>query len=120
MEFNTLLEILLYPPLLRNNLKLKTIFYRKDLCHRGHDTNNLVEAQFLVIKDTVLNRTKEINVNGVIDKLTSGLEDHYKTKLINVANGSFGGVYSRRFKGMTKKKSDGCGSIYHSKVNSLK
>jgi len=47
-----------------------------------------VEAQFLVIKDTVLNRTKEINVNGVIDKLTSGLEDHYETKLINVANSS--------------------------------
>lgn len=68
-----------------------------------------MEAQFLVLKDTVLNRTKEININGLVDKLTTSLEDHYKTKLISVANGRFEGVYSRRFKGMSKKSKEGYG-----------
>ena len=34
--------------------------YRKDLHLRGNNTNNYVEAQFLVLKDNVLNRTKEV------------------------------------------------------------
>ena len=29
-------------------------FYRRDLVIRGSDTNNYVEAQFLVLKDTIL------------------------------------------------------------------
>lgn len=35
--------------------------YRKDLKLRGNNTNNFVEVQFLVWKDNILNRTKEVN-----------------------------------------------------------
>ena len=45
----------------------------------------------------------------MIDKLTTSLEDHYKTKLISVANGRFEGIYGRRFKGVSKKNVEGCG-----------
>ena len=38
--------------------------YRNDKLIRGLQTNNSVESQFLVIKDQVLNRTKEVNING--------------------------------------------------------
>ena len=72
---------------------------RTHLRLRGSNKNNLIESQFLVIKDEVLNRTKEINVNGLIDKLTVELMDHYKVKLFNVASGKFDGCYSRHFKG---------------------
>ena len=34
--------------------------YRKSLLVRGNHTNNFVEAQFLVLKDNILNRTKEV------------------------------------------------------------
>ena len=34
--------------------------YRKNLRLRGSNTNNYVEAQFLVLKDNILNRTKEV------------------------------------------------------------
>jgi hypothetical protein len=36
--------------------------YRSGLPVRGNNTNNFVEAQFLVIKDEILNRVKEFNV----------------------------------------------------------
>ena len=39
--------------------------YRKHLLIRGNNTNNPVEAQFLVLKDDILNRTKEVNINGL-------------------------------------------------------
>ena len=81
--------------------------FRKDLRIRGNNTNNAVEAQFLVLKDSILKRTKEVNINGLFEKLTNGLfeeltnqfDDHYKVKLLNVASGNFDGVYSSRFKG---------------------
>ena len=59
----------------------------------GNNTNNYCEARFLVIKD-------EVNVVGVIDKLSTSLEDHYKNKLLSVVSGKFDGIYSRRFKGL--------------------
>ena len=40
---------------------------RVNLSLRGNDTNNYCEAQFLVIKDEVLNRQKEVNVVGLLD-----------------------------------------------------
>ena len=86
-----------------------TLCSRKHLRIRGNNTNNLVEAQFLVLKDEVLNRTKEINVNGLLDKLTHEFEDHYKVKLLNVSSGKFDGCYSRRFKGFGKAKGEGTG-----------
>lgn len=53
------------------NLKayLKTVFaykerwcllYRRGLLTRGNNTNNFVESQFLVLKDNILCRTKEV------------------------------------------------------------
>lgn len=76
--------------------------FRKGLILRGNNTNNPVEAQFLVLKDSILNRTKEININGLFEKLTNDFDDHYKVKLLNVASGSFDGVYARKFKNFGK------------------
>ena len=44
-------------------LELKTSWahcFRTNLMTRGTNTNNYVEAQFLVIKDTILQRTRQI------------------------------------------------------------
>ena len=78
--------------------------YRQDLRTRGHNTNNNVESQFLVLKDDILNRTKEININGLLDKLLIDFMDHYKVKLLNISSGKFDGTYAPRFKGLTKSK----------------
>ena len=85
------------------------VAYRKHLILRGNNTNNYVEAQFLVIKDNVLNRTKEVNINGLLDKLTSDFDEHYKAKLISACNSRFDGIYSVRFKGISKSKGSGVG-----------
>ncbi|XP_028403993.1 uncharacterized protein LOC114526596 [Dendronephthya gigantea] len=81
--------------------------YRTELPLRGNNTNNFCEAQFLVIKDEILNRQKEVNVVGLIDKLTTGLEYHYKNKLLAISSGKFDGIYSGRFSGFSKKGQDG-------------
>ena len=80
--------------------------YRKDLRIRGNNTNNPVESQFLVLKDEVLNRTKEVNINGLLGKLSNEFNDHYKLKLLNVASGKFDGCYANRFKGKGNVKGD--------------
>ena len=36
--------------------------FRDHLPLRGNNTNNYVESQFLVLKDNILNRTKEVRV----------------------------------------------------------
>ena len=61
--------------------------YRSDLMIRGHNTNNNAEAQFLVIKDKILQRVKEFNVVALFEKLVVELTDHYKSKLLSVASG---------------------------------
>ena len=61
--------------------------YRVELPLRGNNTNNLCETQFLVIKDTILNRQKEVNVVGLIDKFTNELDQHYSNKLLSVSSG---------------------------------
>jgi len=76
--------------------------FRNNLMLRGNNTNNYVEAQFLVLKDNILNRTKEVNINGLLEKLTKDFNNHYKLKLLSVANGRFDGIYSRRFMGKSK------------------
>ena len=73
--------------------------FRGDLMLRQNNTNNYIESQFLVIKDQILNRVKEYNVVGLLGKLVNELENHYTTKLLSVADGSFDGIYSCRFKG---------------------
>lgn len=76
--------------------------FRAELPVRGNHTNNFVESQFLVLKDTILRRVKEYNVIGLVDKLTVELQDHYKDKLLSIADGSFDGQYRRRFMGKGK------------------
>ena len=63
--------------------------YRVNLPLRGDNTNNLCEAQFLVIKDEILNRQKEVNVVGLVDKFTTELDQHYRNKLLSVSSGKY-------------------------------
>lgn len=116
--FDTLINsdmVTKYPNLVTYFQSLHDMIETWALCHRSHlpirgnNTNNYIEAQFLVLKDEVLNRTKEININGLLDKLTNEFADHYKVKLLNVASGKFDGTYSCRFKGLEKKKNEGQG-----------
>ena len=76
-----------------NDRHLWALCFRDDLPMRGSNTNNYCEAQFLVIKDEILNRQKEINVVGLLDKFTNELECHYKNKLLSVAVGKFDGKF---------------------------
>ncbi|XP_078686972.1 uncharacterized protein LOC144919399 [Branchiostoma floridae x Branchiostoma belcheri] len=81
--------------------------FRTHLPVRGNHTNNFVEAQFLVLKDTILRRVKEYNVVGLLERITTDLEDHYKTKLLSLADGSFDGHYRHRFMGKGKDGATG-------------
>ncbi|KAI8485675.1 hypothetical protein Bbelb_365090 [Branchiostoma belcheri] len=81
--------------------------FRTHLPVRGNHTNNFVEAKFLVLKDTVLRRVKEYNVVGLLDRITTDLEDHYKTKLLSLADGSFDGHNRHRFMGKGKDGATG-------------
>ena len=87
--------------------KAFALCFRTKLRARGNHTNNFVEAQFLVLKDIVLRRIKEYNVVGLVKKLTVDLENHYKDKLLSIADGSFDGHYRRRFMGRGKDSSTG-------------
>ena len=73
--------------------------FRKNMLIRGSHTNNYVEAQFLVIKDTILKRQRQYNINMLLIKLVENFEDHFKLRLISAADGTFDGIYSKRFKG---------------------
>ena len=66
-----------------------------------------VEAQFLVIKDSILCRQRQFNVNMLLDKLFSEFEEHFKIKLLSFADGPFDGVYSKRFMGFSKNEKTG-------------
>ena len=61
-----------------------------------------MEAQFLIIKDEILNRNKEYNIVGLVYKLTINLEELYMTKLRSITDGSIDGVYSARFNRLIK------------------
>ena len=66
---------------------MRALYFRTELPVRGNHTNNFAEAQFLVLKDIILRRVKEYNVVGLITKTTVELENHYKDKLLSVADG---------------------------------
>ena len=85
------------------------VCYRKDSLLRGSNTNNYVVAQFGVLKDGILQRLKEYNINGLFDTIVDLFNQHYVDKLLSVSNCTFDGVYSRRFAGKEKKKGDGVG-----------
>ena len=92
---------------LYNDKEAFALCFKTELPVRGNHTNNFAEAQFLVLKDLILRRTKEYNVVGLIDKLTIDLEDHYKNKLLSIADGRYDGVYRHRFMGKGKGGSTG-------------
>ena len=81
--------------------------YRNNAIIRGSDTNNYVEAQFLVLKDTILRRTRQFNVNALLVKIFEDFMEHFKFKLFSIADNSFDGIFSRRFKGYSKNKNSG-------------
>ena len=94
---------------LKDVLKLKyswALCYRTELMLRGHNTNNNAEAQFLVIKDKILQRVKEYNIVSLMEKLIVEFKDHYKDKLLSVASGSYDSFTARRFDGKSKKKGE--------------
>ena len=93
----------------KNVCELKTswaLCYRSTLMLRGHNTNNTAEAQFLVMKDKILQRIKEYNAVALFEKLAIDLSDHYMDKLLSVSSGSYDSFTSRRFDGKTKKKGE--------------
>ena len=79
-------------------------YNRRNKSIRGNHTNNFVESQFNILKDIILRRTKEFNINGLLEKLLIDFDAHYENKLSSVANGSFDGVYRSRFMGKKKTK----------------
>ena len=101
-------NLLLYFQSLHEQKEAFAICFRSQLPVRGNHTNNFMEAQFLVLKDIILKRTKEYNVVALIDKLTVDMEQHFKDKLLSIADGSFNGHYRRRFLGKGK---DGAGGF---------
>ena len=81
--------------------------FQNDELIQGSNTNNYVEAQFLVIKDSLLKRQKQFNINMLFDKVIGEFEDHCKRCLLSVADGTFDAVYSQRFKGTKYKSNEG-------------
>ena len=74
---------------------------------KGSNTNNYVEAQFLVVRDIILRRQRQYNINQLLDKLIIEFENHFKQRLLRVANGTFDGVFSATFKGLFVKTTPG-------------
>ena len=72
-------------------------------------TQTISEAQFSVIKDDILKRQKEVNIVGLLDKLTNELDHHYKNKLLSISTGKYDGIYSRRFSAQGKNRKEGMG-----------
>ena len=67
----------------------RSLCYRVGVLLRGNQTNNHVEAQFLMMKDNVLQRIKAQNVRELFHKVAIELKNHYIVKLLSVASGSF-------------------------------
>ena len=53
----------------------------------GHHTNNIVEAAFRILKDTILERTRAYNVGHLIEFLGFCLDRYYTRKFMDAANG---------------------------------
>jgi len=54
---------------------------------RGHHTNNFAEVTVRLYKDVVLGRAKAYNVVAVVDFTVRVMEDYYRTRLRDFANG---------------------------------
>ena len=62
-----------------------TKWFQKDQLVRGSNTNNYVEAQFLVVKDTILSRQRQCIINQLLHNLIIEFENHFKQRLLRVA-----------------------------------
>ena len=58
----------------------------QDLPVRGNMTNNFCEAAMRVLKDQILPRTKEFNVQQLLDFIMSRMEAYYQRRCLYVAN----------------------------------
>lgn len=50
------------------------LWYRHKYLTRGSNTNNYVEAQFLVTKDGISKRKRQFSINQLLDKLLNEFE----------------------------------------------
>ncbi|KAF0293363.1 hypothetical protein FJT64_000941 [Amphibalanus amphitrite] len=57
---------------------------RTDVPTRGHNTNNIVESAFRVLKDSVLYRTRAFNLLQLFDSATVQLSKHYARRACDV------------------------------------
>jgi len=53
----------------------------------GHHTNNIVEAAFRILKDTILERTRAYNVGHLIEFVGFRLDRYYMRRFMDAANG---------------------------------
>ncbi|KAK2156714.1 hypothetical protein NP493_1952g00005 [Ridgeia piscesae] len=53
----------------------------------GHHTNNIVEAAFRILKDTILERTRAYNVGHLIEFVGFRLDRYHTRKFMDAANG---------------------------------
>ena len=64
----------------------RAISNRQDLPVRGNMTNHFCEAAMRVLKDQILHRTKEFNVQQLLDFIMSRMEAYYQRRCLYVAN----------------------------------
>ena len=81
--------------------------FRSEKLIRGLNTNNYIEAQSLVVKDTILRRQCQYNINMLFHKLMVEFKNHFKRRILSVADGTFDVVYSHRLKGSNFKSCSG-------------
>jgi len=71
---------------------LRKLMLRKEEwahCFRtvGHHTNNIVEAAFRILKNTILERTRAYNVGHLIEFVGFRLDRYHTRKFMDAANG---------------------------------
>ena len=84
----------------------------KSLCQlltiRGNHTSNHCESNFLILKDTILQRVKNYNVTGLIDCLIINFNNNFKNKLLRIASGSSDWSIVYNFQDYRRKSEIGC------------
>ena len=66
----------------------------------------MAESQFLVMKESLLQRVKEYNINALFQKLSVDLEEHYINNLHAISSGSNDIFCSHRYAGKFLKKGE--------------
>ena len=72
--------------------------FRENILMGGSYTTKSVEAQFLVTTDTILKRERQYNINMLFTKLMENFDDHFKLRLLSMADESFDGIHNSRVK----------------------